>query len=171
MKSKTWYTIAGVIIGIYGIIRLIHILTPDPINDDLLDYVNNHLVAAEKIKMAALDTYNNVVGTHYTNDETMYDSLKNTVVPKYKEFDEALRAIKPATKEVMNLHNRYIMIADTELSGFSLLLTALKTSDSVLVSESDRKIQKADKDMVAFDVTLDSLAEKHDVEITRKNTK
>src|SRR6266542_93466 len=129
MKGKIFYIIGGIIIGVYSIIKLIHILSPDPVNDDLIDYVNNHLLPAEKLKTTAIDSYINVAGANYTDDARMSDSLEIIVGPKFTQFDNSLHAIKPVTIEVRNLNNRYINLADTELSGFTLLLKAIDQED------------------------------------------
>jgi len=170
MGKKIWQ-VALIIIGVGVIIRGIYMIIGDPVEKDLLDYVNNHLKSAEKLSIRATDAYNATTGSNYKDDATMSDSLKQITIPTYSQFADSLHSLKPSTVDVQGLNAKYISATDTQLAGFKMMLIALEKEDSTIVVEANRMIQKGDKGIIDFDNALDSVSKKHDVEITKKKPK
>jgi Tfp pilus assembly protein PilP len=48
----------------------------DPVQDDLLDYVNEKMPSLGKEEMKIVGKYEDVTGPNYSDDQTLYDALK-----------------------------------------------------------------------------------------------
>ena len=114
------------------------------ISDDLLDYVNKYLPEVADKESKALDSYASVQGDNYTDDETMYYTIQNEVIPVYRKFIDELEPIseKLKTTEVKALHEKYIEAANTQFNAFMLILSALENQDYNQMIEANQKLDK-----------------------------
>ena len=69
------------------------------ISDDLLDYINKYIPKIADKEAKALDLYESVRGENYTDDETMYYTIKNEVIPAYRDFIDELEPISGKLKQ------------------------------------------------------------------------
>jgi hypothetical protein len=170
MKKKIW-NIAFVIIGIGAIIKGITVLSGDPVQKDLLNYVNEHLLSLTKTEGKILDSYSSVTGNNYKDDKTLYNELHDTIIPQYSAFIDTLKSIKPKTPEVQTLHKKYISGAEIQISGFQLILHSIEKEDTNGIAQANGKLDSAKVIFDSFNTSLDSLAAKHDVELFKKDKK
>ena len=96
----------------------------DPVQKDLLNYVNTELPKVASLETEAVDAYASVSGENYSTDSAMYYTIKQTVLPKYEEFNTKLNTIQPSTPEVKAMHQEYINAAGDQMEAFKLICLA-----------------------------------------------
>lgn len=137
------------------------------VKHDLLTYINTEIPAVNKYESTALDSYNSVIGTNYTDDQTLYIALTQTVIPSYSLLKSSLEDItlRLKTKEVRTLNERYIDGANEQYDAFLLLKTALEQGDSSIVQQADEKLNTGRKHIREWKIELDDLCKKNGVKI------
>lgn len=139
----------------------------DPVQDDLLNYVNKEIKDAGKLEAAAVSAYDGVTGANYQDDQTMYDALINDVIPNYSEFMKELEAVTIETDEVRAIHEIYIEGANIQFNAFAKIKQALENQDANLIQEANDMLADARKHIRDYQTELDKLAKEHDVEIEK----
>ena len=137
------------------------------ISDDLLDYVNKYLPEVADKEAKALDSYASVQGDNYTDDETMYYTIQNEVIPVYRKFIDELEPIseKLKTPEVKALHEKYIEAANTQFNAFMLILSALENQDYNQMMEANQKLDKGRKLLREYRTELKKLCAENNVDL------
>jgi hypothetical protein len=144
----------------------------DPVQDDLLDYVNEKMPALGKEETKILGKYEDVTGSNYTDDQTLYDALKVEIIPAYNQYIEDLESVKIETEELRKIHEDYIEAANIQASAFLTVITALENQDSGLINEANQKLNTARKMMRDYQNAVKKLAKEHDVKLEKnKNAK
>ncbi len=153
---------------IYNLLIIISLLinincNKDPIQADLLDYINKDLKELAELESAAVDAYGGSTGDNYTSDEELYQTLNTTVIPKYKEFNSRLEKVSIATSEVKDVHEKYISASNKQYQAFLKLQIAIEKQDKNLVLESNALLDSARKDLRDWKFELNELCKSHDV--------
>ncbi|MDN4494084.1 hypothetical protein [Ureibacillus aquaedulcis] len=99
------------------------------------------LLAPEEDRIIGL--YDGVTGTNYTNDEVLYNTLFDEIVPSYREFVVELESIMPQNERIRELHELYIDAANIQYNSFTLMLSALEEQDMDKVTEANQGLDKA----------------------------
>jgi len=140
----------------------------DPVQDDLLNYLNKlspELVADEE---RIYDDYGSVAGVNYTDDPTMHAKLVDDVIPDMKRLIKDLESMKLETSEVKNVHQKWIDAAKMQLKGFETLQTALEQQSAAGVDQANEYFDKATTMYKEHETAIENLAKQHNVELTRK---
>ncbi|PLS05615.1 hypothetical protein [Neobacillus cucumis] len=137
----------------------------DPVQDDLLNYVNKEMKQAGKLEAAAVSAYEGVAGANYTDDQTMYEALTKEVIPNYNEFIKELDSVKIETEELRQIHEIYIEGADIQFKAFVTIKQALEDQDPALVQKANGLLADARKHIRDYKSKLNKLAKEHDVKI------
>ncbi|MFB5196544.1 hypothetical protein ACE198_16685 [Neobacillus sp. KR4-4] len=137
----------------------------DPVQDDLLNYVNKEMKEAAKLEKTAVSAYEGVSGTNYQDDQTMYDVLNRDVIPNYNEFIKELESVKIETDEVREIHEIYIEGADIQFNAFAIIKQAIEEQDADLIQKANDMLADARKHLREYQTKLNKLAKEHDVEI------
>ncbi|WNB92535.1 hypothetical protein [Bacillus sp. NEB1478] len=154
-----------------SILFLVFILSgcgDDPVQEDLLHYVNKEAPKLAKEEGKAVGAYSSVTGTNYTDDLTMYNVLLDEVIPQYNEFIDDLESVDVKTDELRKIHENYIEAANIQASAFLTLVTALENQDSALVNEANEKLNTARTMLRDYQQDIKKLAKEHDVELNKK---
>jgi hypothetical protein len=139
----------------------------DPVQDDLLDYVNEEMPSLGKEEMKIVGKYEDVTGPNYTDDQTLYDALKVEIIPAYNQYIEDLESVKIETEELRKIHEDYIEAANIQASAFLTVITALENQDSGLINEANQKLNTARKMMRDYQNAVEKLAKEHDVKLEK----
>jgi hypothetical protein len=145
----------------------------DPVQDDLLKYLNEDLAEITPLETEAISAYESVTGTNFTSDAELYDTLTFEVVPTYQEFADELESIKVETDELREVHEGYIEGVNLQYNAFIKIVTALEELDRSKIEEANAMLDDARKLMRDFNHNIEKLAEEHNVELTEpvdKNT-
>ena len=135
----------------------------DKVALDLTNYVNQGVLNIAELEEKSLAHYASVTGTHYKDDQTAYEALRDYVIPLYKRFVRGLRALQPETEEVRNLNRIYIDGADSLLEGFKLVMLAIETQDGSLIRPANEYLEKGRLENERWRKELIALADKHGV--------
>ncbi|WP_130293409.1 membrane lipoprotein lipid attachment site-containing protein [Fictibacillus sp. BK138] len=139
----------------------------DPVQDDLMDYINEKTPKLAEKELAAVGKYENVTGANYTNDETLYFALKDEIIPEYNDFINELEAVEIETDDLRKIHEDYIEAANIQSSAFLMIVTAIENQDSSLINEANEKLNTARKMIRDYQTDIDKLAKEHDVELEK----
>lgn len=139
----------------------------DPVQDDLLNYVNEKMPALGKEETKILGKYEDVTGPNYTDDQKLYDALKVEIIPAYNQYIEDLESVKIETEELRKIHEDYIEAANIQASAFLTVITALENQDSGLINEANQKLNTARKMMRDYQNAVEKLAKEHDVKLEK----
>ncbi|MCA1032716.1 hypothetical protein LCL95_17025 [Bacillus timonensis] len=136
----------------------------DPVQEDILNYVNKEMKKAYDLETVALDAYDSVTGANYTNDAIMYNVLLDEVIPYYTEFLDEIERVNIETKELKEVHDDYVTGATYQYNAFVKLVGALEQQDRAMVEEANALLAKARQYINTYNKNLDKLAKEHDVE-------
>ncbi|MFD1359095.1 hypothetical protein ACFQ4X_14340 [Fictibacillus halophilus] len=139
----------------------------DPVQDDLLDYVNEKMPSLGKEEMKIVGKYDDVTGPNYTDDQSLYDALKAEIIPEYNEFIKDLEAVEIETDELRNIHEDYIEATNIQASAFLLIVSAIENQDSTMINEANEKLNTARKMMREYQNDVKKLAKEHDVKLEK----
>jgi len=139
----------------------------DPVQDDLLNYVNKEIKPAGKLEAAAVSAYEGVSGANYTDDQTMYDALTKEVIPNYNEFIQELDSVKIETDELRKIHEIYIEGADIQYKAFVTIKQALEEQDPALIQKANDMLADARAHIRDYKSKLNKLAKEHNVKINQ----
>ncbi len=137
----------------------------DPVQEDLLNYLNNEIAPLAETETQIIDSYDSVVGENYTSDEELYRVLSEDVMPKYRDFSAKLEEIQPQTQEVREVHELYITAVNKQYNAIVQMIAALENQDMNLIVEANEKLSEGRSDIRSFNNSLETLAAEHDVEI------
>jgi hypothetical protein len=140
----------------------------DPVQKDLLNYVNVELPKLAPLESESINAFGKVVGQNYTTDSALYAIVKNAVIPKYSDFTSKLQAVTPATDEVKAIHKEYVEAAQDQLEGFKYIVDAIdkQNGDEILKAKSD--IDKAGSLIDQWKKDLMEDCKKHNVVLETK---
>lgn len=134
----------------------------DPVQDDLLDYVNNDMTEIVKLDEEVSELYETARSSG--SDYTIYGILLDQVIPKSRELIEKAEAVEVETDELEKLHELYLDALNKQDQAFTLLLSAIEEQDFATVTQANEKLDDARKLMREYISKLEKLAEEHNVE-------
>ncbi|MFG6497013.1 hypothetical protein P8610_16755 [Fictibacillus sp. UD] len=140
----------------------------DPVQDDLLNYVNEQMPKLADDETEIVGKYADVTGMNYTDDYTLYDALKLEIIPEYNAFISDLEAVEIETDELRKIHEDYIEAANIQASAFLQIVTAIENQDSAIINEANEKLNTARKMMRDYKSDVEKLAKEHDVKLEKK---
>lgn len=106
------------------------------------DYLDEMmLLAVEEERIIGL--YDSVTGVNYTNDEALYYTLLDEVIPGYRQFVADLEAIMPENKEIRALHEKYIEAANIQYNSFTLMISAIEQQSMDTMTEANQGLDEA----------------------------
>lgn len=139
----------------------------DPIQDELLNYVNTEMITAHDLEKKAVTAYESVTGVNFTNDGVLYDTLQNEVIPTYEKFLKELHSVKLETDELKDIHDIYINAAETQYEAFGVIIEALEQQDPALVQEANALLEQGRDQINDYQSKLNALAEEHNVNLKK----
>jgi hypothetical protein len=138
----------------------------DPVAIDLTTYVNQGVLQIAELEQKSLEQYAAVTGPNYKSDEEVYAALNDRVIPLYARFLKGLRKIRPKTQEVREIHQVYLLGAQSLLDGFKTLKIAIEQKDRGLIKVVNEKLEKGRLDNERWRQELVGLANKHGLKFT-----
>lgn len=140
----------------------------DPIKKDLITYVNDGVLPLAQDEKAITEKYESVTGDKYTDDVTLYNTLRDDIIPEYTKYLDKVEAVKTETPEVRAVHETYIKAVSTQKEAFITMVDALEKQDLNLINESNTKLSEGKKLFRDFGEQLNTLAKEHDVTMNKK---
>jgi hypothetical protein len=135
----------------------------DPVQDDLLYYINNEVQTLVKLETKVATDYTAYTGENYVDDATLAVQLRDVIIPDSNELLTNAKEIVTSTEEVSELHSKYIMAVTKQHEAFTLLLQAAQTNDEALVQTVNEDLRNSDTISKEYLANLNSLKKKHNV--------
>ncbi|MFK4436445.1 hypothetical protein [Paenibacillus sp. RC21] len=139
----------------------------DPIKKDLITYVNDGILPLAQDEKTVTAKYESVTGDKYTDDETLYNTLRNDIIPGYTKYLDKAEAIKTETPEVRAVHEIYIKAISTQKEALISMVDAFEKQDMALINDSNTKLSEGNNLSRDFAEKLNALAKEHDVTINK----
>ncbi|WHY01185.1 hypothetical protein [Neobacillus sp. DY30] len=139
-----------------------------PVQDDILNYVNEELKTAQTLEDKAVAAYEGVAGANYTDDQTMYDALVNEVIPNYTDLISELESVRIETDELKEIHEIYLSGAKLQFSAFEKIIEAIEKQDASIIEEANQLLEEGRLQIEDYNDKLDELAKEHNVEIEKE---
>jgi hypothetical protein len=138
----------------------------DPVQADLLDYVNVHIPKVAQFETQALSAYSLVSGENFKDDGTMYITIRDQVLPNYRKLSEGLEEISMAlgTDEVRKLNEIYVEAVNSQFAAFTTILAALENQDFLQITSANDRLDKGRKLTREWQLQLKSICKTHNVE-------
>ncbi|WP_342429438.1 hypothetical protein [Neobacillus sp. FSL H8-0543] len=140
----------------------------DPVQDDILDYINEKTTTAAQLESQAIATYGSVSGGNYQDDQTLYDALVNEIIPDYTKFIDELESVDIETEELREVHEIYLSGAEQQFNGFVKIVEAIDNQDASMIDEANLMLDEGRENINEYLDKLNALAKEHDVEIEKK---
>lgn len=134
----------------------------DPVQNDLIDYINNDLPSLADLESEATALYD-AAREDTNSDYEMYNMIRNEVLPVAREWKDATEDIEVETEEVRELHEIYIKMVNENYNAMTIILSALENQDYALVSQANEKLDYVRKLGRDFKSELKKLMDKHGV--------
>jgi hypothetical protein len=139
-----------------------------PVQDDILNYINEEMKTAHGLEEKAVTAYEGVAGANYKDDQTMYDALVNVVLPNYTDLITQLENVPIETDELKEVHDIYLSGANLQLSAFEKIIEAIEKQDSNLIAEANQLLEEGRLQIEDYNDKLDKLAKEHNVEVEKE---
>jgi len=139
------------------------------VQDDLLDYLNNRIVPLHPLEQKGM-AYENCVRKAGSERQALR-ALRQQVISAYRLLLNKLKAIRPRTKEVQNVHALHLRAAATYLSALSQMETAIARRSPRRMRAATRQARLANKLFTAFGKRLDELAKAHNVVLQKAGSR
>ncbi len=139
----------------------------DPVQEDLIKYVETDLPTIKGNEALAVERYNEVsAGIADMKRKDIASAFNDEIIPTYTAFVKDLEALSPATEEVKALQSTYLDGAKDQLEGMVELNDAITSNDSEaakaandLITQGKTKIEQHRTDIV-------TLANEHNINVT-----
>ena len=135
---------------------------------EFADYINNDLAKLMEIEQKFLNSYGSVSVENYTDDETMYNEIKNYSSVYAQEMQSKAYEIadKIQFDKIKDLHNLFINYASSVNSAMGLMLSGLYEQDLDYVNDANEKLSEANDYASRYKEELQSLADELNMTIT-----
>lgn len=143
-------------------------LIAGPAATDIVNYVNQGLIAIAELEIKSLERYASVTGVNATTDKKLFETLRDFVVPTYKRFVNGLKNISPAHKEVRQVHAIYLRAAESTLEGFQTIMIGSEKSDITIIKQGNKKLEEGRAGVDKWKAELSILYKKHGVAELKK---
>lgn len=136
----------------------------DPVQDDLLNYINKEIPTVRTLENSVSKMYTDITSDGNIDDATAATKFESELLPTSDELISKAKAIVPATDEVKKVHDKYIAALTAQHDGFKLYKDAYANSDVDAVTKANDQMTKALSTSEEFLTELRALEEKHNVE-------
>lgn len=111
------------------------------IQDDLIKYAEKDLTKIKGDETTAVNEYNDLSSKMNKMKQTeIIDKMNNKIIPEYTKFQNNLKSLQPATKEVQALQATYLSGVDDQLNGMKELSSAIEKGDKDAGAAANSKI-------------------------------
>ena len=142
-------------------------LITGPAAADIVNYINQGLIAIAELEKKSLESYASVTGENATTDKKLFETLRNFVVPTYKRFVTGLKNIPIKNQEIRQVHAIYISAAESMLDGFQTIMIGSEKSDITVIKQGNKKLEEGRAGIDKWSAGLNELCKKHGVAFSK----
>ncbi|EPR11733.1 hypothetical protein [Ruminiclostridium papyrosolvens] len=136
----------------------------DPVQDDLINYINNQLPTIATLEEKVSSEYQAVKADSNADDSAFGVKLKDVIIPAAAELIAKTKATVPATEEVKKVHDKYLASVTAQSEAFAILLDAVGKNDEKLAKTANDKLTEAERLSKEYLADLETLKKDHGVE-------
>ncbi|SHH96612.1 hypothetical protein [Desulfosporosinus lacus] len=158
--------LATIAILLISITMLIGCGKTDPVQEDLINYINNQMPTLLELQDKVSKEYEVSVEKN-VDDAAGAVKLKDVIIPASNELLTKAKAIIPATEEVRKVHSEYIEVITQQDESFKLLLQVFeagKNNDLTLMDTLNEKLKNISEKPNNYSTDLEALKKEHKVE-------
>lgn len=158
--------LAMISIFLISVTMLIGCGKTDPVQEDLINYINNQMPTLLELQDKVSKEYEASVEKN-VDDAAGAVKLKDVIIPASKELLTKAKEIVPATEEVRKVHSEYIEVVTDQQETFTLLLQVFeagKNNDLTLMDTLTEKLKNISEKPNNFSTDLEALRKEHKVE-------
>jgi DNA repair ATPase RecN len=152
-----------VTVGIFVLVAMMFAMTGckgDPVKDDIMGYSKSGIPTFNKFTAEITKKMNDL-----QNAPKKDEFINKEVVPQFKDFKEKMGAIKPATKELQEIHDTYVTALTSGEEAIKMLAKAVEKQDQKLFKTAGDKIDALSLAEDKYKKDFNELAKKHGVKI------
>ncbi len=139
----------------------------DPVQQDLIKYVETDLPAIKVNESVAVERYNEVsAGIANMKRKDIAAAFDDEIIPTYTQFVKDLEALTPSTEEVKALQATYLEGAKEQLTGMSELNDAITGNDSAAAKAANEKIVEGKAKIEQHRSDIVTLAGQHNINVS-----
>ena len=116
----------------------------------------NSMQTLVKAENSILTKYGSVTGDNYTDDETMYDVLKD-LAPEMSRFISRVEKIQPKNTTLRSIHKIYISGWNLQFEAVLLTLEALEDQSYAGMAKANKVLSQGRSKMTDFRARLQGL--------------
>jgi hypothetical protein len=135
---------------------------------NLVNYINQGILMIAELEQKSLERYASVTGENYTDDQKIYNELKDFIIPTYQRFADGLKAISPEDEEIQRIHAIYKNAADLMSRGFKNKLIGIEKNNEAIIIQANENIEKARDENERWRRELAALYEKYGITETER---
>ena len=133
--------------------------------NELLNYIDTDMAEYEVLETQIINSMNSIISQKLDND-MLKELATNTMNLTILLNDKAVKcSYTLESKELKDIHEKYIEYTNSLLSAFSMLSSAIQTNDTSLIDSATKKFEEADTVAQDYLGKLQDYAKKHDVEL------
>ncbi len=136
---------------------------------DIVNYVNQGLIAIAELEQKSLETYASVTGENATTNRKLFETLRDFVVPTYKRFVAGLKKIQIENNEVRQVHAIYIKASESMLEGFQTIMIGSEKGNVTIIKQGNKKLEEGKSGIEKWRIELNELYKKHGVAELKSN--
>jgi len=136
MTSLRWIACAVFILSLAAACSGASSKANQAIKNDFKRYVAQ-IASIADIEVAADEAHKQAVSAPNANDAAYARALRETIVPKYEEFEREIARIHPTTNEILGLHKILLTRISLEVQGFKELERAARTGDAAAIPKAN----------------------------------
>ncbi|RNB79267.1 hypothetical protein [Brevibacillus panacihumi] len=135
-KAKAWMLI------VLSAVLLLAGCSSDPVEEDANHYFKEELPKVASLEQEIMTQFSNMSQT-LKDPQALYQGLNDQVLPRYEAFVKELEKIKPATKEVQEVHEKYLSATRAQQEAFQRIVNAMKDKDKAGLTAAREKLEEA----------------------------
>ena len=132
--------------------------------DAILTFINEDVDKLTTYEIEAMEALNNVTGENYTDDETVYNTIVDEVVPAYEDLLKEAEKIRPDVDVLMEPYELLVEASISCLESFEVRADAIKEEDMDLLEEADELFDVYLEGVDEYHFMLTEIAEAHDIQ-------
>lgn len=139
--------------------------TSSPEQSELVDYLNDEIPKLAALEVLVSEEYASVSMENYTNDEVMYASLVEKIIPGSLKLIAAVEGVTIEDDSLKEAHKIYLEAIEIQHSAFETMINALDDQDLDKIELVNEKLDEARSLMIKYTEVIEELADEYDVEL------
>lgn len=136
-KSALIIGIVGIGLIIYGVLTL----TADPVRDDLKHYINDQISSLREVEKKSVGTYMANIWSY--EGPNFAGILQDKIIPGYREYLNAVKAIEPETDEVKKIHALLVEAVEEQNEALINMHEAIRTNSRGMRAKAENDLRAA----------------------------